>query len=197
MIITQTRWMKVLLLILLSACHESTIRPPEQSHAISAPVLKPRYKEGVVDNDSKGLEHIHPSDGTVIDNQTGLIWLKNANCFGVLTWKRAKQSTANLAHGQCGLQDGSKPGMWRLPTIDELEAIVDKKYKRPALSNAAGTGHWKENDAFSHVQIKRYWSSSPITSRPGAIWSLNLGGGYVVITNQADSHYVWPVRGGN
>ncbi len=182
MILTQTRWMKVLLLILLSAC---TIRPPDQSQATSAPVLKPRYKEGIV------------ADGTVIDNQTGLIWLKNTNCFGELTWKRAKQSAANLAHGQCGLQDGSKPGMWRLPTIEELELIVDKRYKRPALSNAAGTAHWKEGDAFSHVQMKRYWSSSPITSDPGAIWSLNMGGGYVVITNQTDSHYMWPVRGVN
>ena len=114
MILTQTRWMKVLLLILLSAC---TIRPPEQSHATSVPVLKHRYKEAVV------------ADGTVIDNQTGLIWLKNSNCFGELTWKRAKQRASNLAHGQCELQDGSKPGMWQhFPT--QQAPVIGKKVMR-------------------------------------------------------------------
>src|SRR4051794_35859814 len=28
-------------------------------------------------------------DGTVRDNLTGLIWLKNANCFGALQWAQA------------------------------------------------------------------------------------------------------------
>ncbi|TGO03135.1 hypothetical protein PN36_11965 [Candidatus Thiomargarita nelsonii] len=55
-------------------------------------------------------------------------------------------------------------------------AFADNRRIGAALSNAAGTAHWKEGDAFSHVQMKRYWSSSPITSRPGAIWSLNMRG---------------------
>ncbi|OAD22282.1 peptidase C14, caspase catalytic subunit p20, partial [Candidatus Thiomargarita nelsonii] len=79
-------------------------------------------------------------DGTVTDNLTGLIWMKNANCSGRrMTWKKAMQWAAKLAHGQCGLRDGSRAGMWRLPTIDEWKAMVDKRYTYPALSNAAGT----------------------------------------------------------
>ncbi|MEN8216053.1 MAG: DUF1566 domain-containing protein [Pseudomonadota bacterium] len=189
---------KVLLLILLSlgvlsACNESPPRPA-QPPSQAPPVLNPRYRDGVV----KGLQLGNEvSDGTVIDNQTGLIWLKNMDCFGQQNWKKAMQSVANIAHGQCGLQDGSKPGMWHLPTIDELEVMLDKRYKRPALSNAAGTAHWKEGDAFSRVRMKRYWSSSPITSRPGSVWSVNFGGGNVVISSETDSHYVWPMRGGD
>ncbi|MDM8562794.1 choice-of-anchor D domain-containing protein [Candidatus Marithioploca araucensis] len=37
-------------------------------------------------------------DGTVTDNRSGLIWLKNASCF-YLEWREAKQSAANLASG--------------------------------------------------------------------------------------------------
>ena len=33
-------------------------------------------------------------DGTVTDNLTGLIWLKNANCFGTRTWATALSDTA-------------------------------------------------------------------------------------------------------
>jgi hypothetical protein len=70
-------------------------------------------------------------------------------------WETAMQSAASaaqLADGQCGLSDGSKAGDWRLPTKDEWEAMVDKKYEKPALSNAAGTSQWTEGDAFSGVQ---------------------------------------------
>jgi hypothetical protein len=101
--------------------------------------------------------YIDNGDGTVTDNRTGLIWLKNANCFGRKDWKTAMQLAAKLADGQCGLSDGSKPGDWRLPTKDEWKAMVDTEYKRPVLSNAAGTGQWKEGDAFSGVQT----STSP------------------------------------
>ena len=39
----------------------------------------------------RGVELVTPrftdnGDGTVADNQTGLIWLKNANCFGQRAW---------------------------------------------------------------------------------------------------------------
>ncbi|RKZ74987.1 MAG: hypothetical protein DRQ57_09055 [Gammaproteobacteria bacterium] len=38
-------------------------------------------------------------NGTVTDNRSGLIWLKNANCFERQNWETAMQSAANLANG--------------------------------------------------------------------------------------------------
>ncbi|MEN8217889.1 MAG: DUF1566 domain-containing protein [Pseudomonadota bacterium] len=112
---------------------------------------------------NKSYRYTDNGDGTVTDNRSGLIWMKNANCFGEQNWKTAMRSAANLAHGQCGLRDGSRRGMWRLPTKKELVAMIDHKYRRPALSNAAGSGHWKEGDAFSGVQTVNYWSSTTDT----------------------------------
>ncbi len=155
--------------------------------------------------DSSTVSHyryIDNGDGTVTDNRTGLIWLKNANCFGRQNWKKAMQSAANLASGQCGLSDGSRRGMWRLPTKEEWEAMIDDKYgswEKPglAISNSVGTGPWKEGDAFSGVQTSDYWSSTNRANLTGNAWYVYLGNGivdygYKVLTK----NYIWPVRGG-
>jgi len=139
-------------------------------------------------------------NGTVTDNKKGLIWLKNANCFGEQNWKMAMQSAAKLAHGRCLLRDGSRQGMWRLPTKDEWEAMIDKKYveknnySQPAISNAAGTGKWTEGDAFSGVQASDYWSSTTDAGNDSRAWSVYLDYGYVGSNDKAYTYYVWPVR---
>jgi serine/threonine protein kinase len=158
--------------------------------------------DGTVTDNITGLKitnrYTDNGDGTVTDNRTGLIWLKNANCFNRQNWKTAMQSAANLADGQCGLSDGSKPGDWRLPTKEEWEAMVDKKYW-PALSNAAGTDKWKEGDAFSGVQSNHYWSSTSNANGTPSAWRVNLNNGYGNVNdgNKTNTEYVWPVRGGH
>jgi hypothetical protein len=47
-------------------------------------------------------------NGTVKDMCTGLIWLKNANCFGMLNWKEAKEKVANLASEQYWKEEAKK-----------------------------------------------------------------------------------------
>ncbi|HID99500.1 MAG TPA: DUF1566 domain-containing protein [Thiotrichaceae bacterium] len=136
-------------------------------------------------------------DGTVTDNRSGLIWLKNANCFGRQNWETAMESAANLAHGQCGLSEGSTAGMWRLPTIDEWKAMVDKsiKYPGPTISNAAGTGKWTEGDAFLGVQTSSYWSSTPWVRDPYYVWHVGFAtGGVGNDDGKYNTNYVWPVR---
>jgi len=133
-------------------------------------------------------------DGTVTDNRTGLIWMKKANCFGRQKWETAMQRAAKLAQGQCGLRDGSRKGDWRLPTKKEWQAMVDKRYKYPALSNAAGTGQWKEGDAFSGVQ---YWYWSSTSKSMSSAWNVSLYFGYVQGYNKTYSNDVWAVRGGH
>jgi len=121
--------------------------------------------------------------------------MKNANCFGRQDWKTAMRSAANLAHGQCGLRDGSRRGMWRLPTRDEWKAMMDDRYSWPALSNAAGTGQWKEGDAFLGVQSgflsSWYWLFTPTA------WDVNFHDGSVLGSGSTGAYCVWAVRGGH
>ncbi|RKZ71744.1 MAG: hypothetical protein DRR19_32405, partial [Candidatus Parabeggiatoa sp. nov. 1] len=128
------------------------------------------------------------------DNRTGLVWLKNASCFGRQQWVPAVQIVANLANGQCGLSDKSRPGNWCLPTINEWKAMVDTRYTNPALSNAAGTGRWTNGNAFSRVASTWYWSSTVSTGSASSAWIIYLGDDYVRNDNKGYSNYVWPLR---
>ena len=148
-------------------------------------------------NGAGGNRFVDLGNGTVRDTSTGLIWLKNANCFGTKAWQDAMDTAASLADGQCGLTDGSVAGDWRLPTGEEWGALFDTNYHGPALSNAAGTGQWSEGDAFINVQFRFYWSSSTWAATGNTSLGVNLSNGLQSSYQKVNGFYVWPVRGGN
>ena len=114
-------------------------------------------------------------NGTITDG--GLVWLKNADCFGKQNWQTATNSAAGLHSGMCGLTDKSTAGQWRLPTKDEL--------KRRS-SNKSG---------FNNVQSGDYWSSTSFAGNEKGAWyvSMSFAAAY---TNKNKDLYVWPVRAG-
>ena len=148
-------------------------------------------------NGAGGNRFVDLGDGTVRDTSTGLIWLKDANCFGTKNWDDAMDKAAALHTGKCSLTDGSSQGDWRLPTKEEWEALFDTNYYGPALSNAAGTGKWSEGDAFNNVRSRFYWSSTAYTSTANVSLGVRLSNGLMSSYAKANSFYVWPVRGGN
>jgi hypothetical protein len=142
-------------------------------------------------------------NGTVRDNLTNLIWLKNANCSTIspAVWATALSNANSLASGQCGLSDRSVAGDWRLPNVKELQSLIDFGFATPALSNAAGTAKWTEGNAFSGVQSGIYWSSTTYADGPVNAWLVHLGDGLTsglgVDVRKDHSNLVWPVRGGD
>ncbi len=135
-------------------------------------------------------------DGTVTDNATGLVWLKNASCLGMKSWHGAMAACAALHSGACGLADGSRPGDWRLSTIQELESVIDFRFEGLCISNAAGTGQWTEGDAFDGIlQSNLYWSSTTYAGNAEAAWVAIFNSGNVSMTIKVGYFYVWPVRG--
>jgi hypothetical protein len=137
-------------------------------------------------NSSWGPGFTEHGDGTVTDNLTGLIWLKNANCFGLRTWTQALSDANGLASGSCGLTDGSSAGDWRLPNINELRSLIDPDTK-PAIPSV---------HPFWGVQSYYYWSSTTYANDTDRAWDVHLDDGYVNICNKTGTDYVWPVRGG-
>ncbi len=143
-------------------------------------------------------------DGTVTDNLTGLIWLKDANCDGAKTWSNAIVWANDLYDGcmdcggtdnDCGLSDGSGAGDWRLSNVQELQSLVHYGYHAPALPNTAGTGQWTEGDPFISVQSTYYWVSTTYAHSTSVAWDGHLSYGSVSYDNKSDVHYAWPVRG--
>jgi hypothetical protein len=159
------------------------------------------YGTGSDGNLQKGVSWPSPrfadnGDGTVTDNLTGLVWLKNANCFGQRTWVDSLTDCNALANGTCGLTDSSSAGSWRLPNVKELQSVLDFSYDSPALSNAAGTGQWSEGDAFSDLQSRPYWTSTTHTNHTTYALYITMENGLGSIYLKTTNQYVWPVRGG-
>ncbi|MBF0496260.1 MAG: DUF1566 domain-containing protein, partial [Deltaproteobacteria bacterium] len=127
------------------------------------------------------------SDGTVIDNLTGLIWLKNANCFNTQTWTAALTDANGLTSGHCGLADGSHAGDWRLPNANELKSLTDDGHHNMTLP----TGN-----PFIGVQSGYYWSGTTDANAPTAAWVVSMSDGTIAAGVKTGTYYVWPVRSG-
>ena len=146
-----------------------------------------------------GTTGLGPGNGTVKDKLTGLIWLKNADCFGLINWYDATAAAAALASGQCGLSDGSHAGDWRLPTLDEWTVMLMPSCYPfpggPTMPDKTGgacylTGiHWATN-----AQSNVYWSSTSQENSPGDAWAMDLFSREVNGGTKAFRLYVWPVR---
>jgi hypothetical protein len=135
-------------------------------------------------------------DGTITDNLTGLIWLKDANCFGQRIWNDALSDCNGLSAGYCDLTDGSSVGDWRPPNLKELQSLIHYGFYDPALPCTAGPCHWTGGDPFINVQSGYYWSSTTSAGNTDYAWDVGMYNGYVSFSSKSNSNYVWPVRGG-
>jgi hypothetical protein len=126
-------------------------------------------------------------DGTVTDNLTRLIWLKNANCFKARQWAEALGDCNSLNDGECGLTDGTVEGDWRLPNIKEVLCLVDFSQFNPPLP----TGN-----PFTGVQSFFYWSSTTYAGDTNDAWGVVMDAD-LYIGDKESYYHVWPVRGGN
>jgi hypothetical protein len=142
--------------------------------------------------------YVDCGNGTATDTVTGLIWLKNANCFGLTDYTIANNAAAGLKDGDCGLTDNSSPGDWRLPTQAEWEATIERAVDlgctNPSLTDTAGTVCG--SGPFIGVQSYYYWSSTTFAFYPGFAWYVPLFDGFVICDAEPNLSYVWPVRGG-
>ncbi len=170
-----------------------------------APVPKTGQTTSYADRDDgalqKGVAWPTPrftdnQNGTVTDNLTGLIWMKNANAFGAKTWNTALTTANTLASGSGGLTDGSVAGDWRLPNLRELQSLIDYAFFDAALPNTLGTGKWVEGDPFQGVQSDYYWSSSTYEGYTPVAWHVYFLDGLVTLDAKSGANYVWCVRAG-
>jgi len=149
----------------------------------------PRFTANVdMNSDGDCTDAEESCDGTVTDNLTGLIWLKDANCFGSRLWADALADANTLNSGECGLMDGSAEGDWHLPNRNQLTSLLDLGNFNPALP----TGH-----PFLNIVTGRYWSSTTYPSSPDAAWCVDFTTGGLIITSKVPNRFVLPVRGGS
>lgn len=140
-------------------------------------------------------------DGTVTDNLTGLMWLKDANCMethyvgtwpsGFANWQEALDIIAGINDGtysDCGASHTD----WRLPNRKELHSLADYSQSGPALP----PGHPFDNVEPSPPGFY-YLTSTTCTGSTDYFWGINIGNGYIVNANKNDKvNWIWPVRAG-
>jgi len=131
---------------------------------------------------------IDNNNGSVTDRLTGLIWLKDANLFGEVTWDDALQNARKLAAGSGRLADGSKAGDWRLPNVNELQSILE-------LDNTSGPAVAPDHP-FDNLVPANYWTATSVAAAPPLGWYTALGVGPPVFDLKINFMRMWPVRGG-
>ena len=134
-------------------------------------------------------------NGTIKDNLTGLIWLKNANCANTTTtWQGALNFVAGINDGthNCGDtsgKNGSHRTDWRLPNRNELTSQLDLGTFSPALPS---------NHPFSNFQASFYWSSTTFAFDSNFAWFVDFNAGVVSFDGKVDFNgFVLAVRGGS
>jgi hypothetical protein len=115
----------------------------------------------------------------VLDRLTRLLWRRSANLTPQqVVWREALAAVAKLNHEGAG-------SAWRLPTINELESLVDCATHSPALPS----GH-----PFTDVQ-DIYWSSTTSLFEPDWAWALYLGKGATGVGQKRFAQFsVWATR---
>jgi hypothetical protein len=116
-------------------------------------------------------------DGTVTDLYSNLMWLKSP--------KQVAQKYEDAVEYCENLKFKGHEG-WRLPTIQEWKAIMDKTRKNPSLP----PGH-----PFVNIPTQTgYWSKTRHKFGPLYVWQVTLWYGKAGHLSKKKHGNVWPVR---
>lgn len=114
--------------------------------------------------------------------------MANTVTIGGLQWQDdsdAKSVKRDFVGAKAYCEELSLSGSsdWRLPTIKELQSIVDIKKYKPAIKSV-----------FKNTASGDYWSSTPHATRPDKAWDVNFEYGYTDYDWKKDKFFVRCVR---
>lgn len=119
---------------------------------------------------------IDQGDGTILDQNTGLIWQKIETANPTI-WEAALSYAETLE--LAGHDD------WRLPNIKELQSINDESRVNPSLDTAI----------FPNAQAERYWTSTSQNNQSHRAWFVDFRYGIVSQEDKTSPLNLLVVRG--
>ncbi len=197
-----------LLYICLIPCVASAFKLPDSGQTKCYQAVEPYAEIPCAGTGQDGEYSINPKsytdhgDGTVTDNNTGLMWQKcsvgqnnDASCSGTATaynWYRASGTyDADYnpsSESVCGALTRAGHTDWRLPSKKELRSIVEYgiPYPGPTIKTAY----------FPNTVASYYWSSTTLTGCPDIAWNVSFNVGYVGYYYNSSDRHVRCVRDG-
>jgi hypothetical protein len=125
-------------------------------------------------------------NGTVSDAFSGLMWLKDGNCFDDLPWPSALKAVADFNQGEVLCHETkSEYHDWFLPDLNQLAAIIDAQAKVP-IDQLRLTG-------FTNLQSNVYWTATPYRGQLNA-WGVDFSTGAIDRHNKLDRHLLLIAR---
>jgi Protein of unknown function (DUF1566) len=123
----------------------------------------------------------------VRDNETGLVW-EQSPAMTTHFWSDARN--------QCPIREtGGRKG-WRLPSVHELESLIDPSVAQPGPT--LPPGHPFTNLPFTNnILGAEYWSASTVADSPASAWFVDFSIAGVGTSSKPSTFRVWCVRGGN
>jgi hypothetical protein len=110
-------------------------------------------------------------DGSaVLDNKTGLHWEQSLRAEAD-TWSGSQMYCATLD------LDGAH---WRLPSVAELQTLIDETRSMPAI----------DTDAFPDTPSEYFWTSSKLPRFDNFVWAVYFGSGLSTFFDVTDLRYV-------
>lgn len=140
------------------------------------------YQKGYPKSGSRFTDN---GDGTVTDNASGLMWVKDPSQLGgvwgtpgvssFMSWNNAIDNCLSLVYA--GHSD------WRLPNIKELINLVDYGRSNPAI-----------DPLFQNTRSNYYWASTTAHGVATHAWTVGFGSGGILGFAKTGSYYPRPVR---
>ncbi len=131
-------------------------------------------------------------NGTLTDNLTGFMWLKDGRCIKKKKWKDSLNAVAdfnsNPANYNC-LEYTANYSDWRLPNVNELESLTHY--------GASDSAAWLNSEGFAGVNDFYYWSATTHQVNPSFAWLVKMSNGKKVANIRSNKYYILPVRAGN
>jgi len=203
----------------LQACLRTNRGKVILGKADASAACQTKFTAALAKADMKGVcRYIDNGDGTVNDLNTGLMWEKKDNldetpnptdphdADNLYTWSTGppyKPDGTAFASFVGALTGGTSDGStitgcfashcdWRLPTIVELQGIVDH------VAAGCGFGIPCIDPIFGTTQFDFYWSATALAYFSAGAWGVYFTGGYVALYSlyQPALGYARAVRGG-
>lgn len=111
------------------------------------------------------------ANGIVTDTTTLLTWQQTISASSY-NWSDAQSYCVGLNLNGTG---------WRVPSMKELQTIVDETRTTPAIDPIA----------FPNTPVEFFWASSPLAGSPSTSWVVNFNNGY---SNGGDVTFMFRVR---